>query len=127
MYTAMTTATIATMSQRINSPTRFPDIFSSLGHGALARADRLEFPYLIRERQFHRQPLHRGGAVEAVAIAGIPDDEIRVVRGRDRTAMREHENFRIDAERRLGPGVDARRTVFQLQCRLGADGTAGGQ
>src|SRR5438132_11249788 len=123
MYTAMTTATIATMSQRINSPTRFPDIFSSLGPGALARADRLEFPNLIRERQFHRQALHRGGAVEAVAIAGVPDDEIRVRRGRDRTAMCEHENFRIDAQRSLRPGVDTRRAVFQLQRGLGADRT----
>src|ERR1700730_8819705 len=114
MYTAMTTATIATMSQRINSPTSFPDIFSSLGPGALACADRLEFPNLIRERQFHRHALHGGGAGETVAIAGVPDDESRVRRRRDRTAMREHENFRIDAQRRLGPGVDTGRAVFQL-------------
>src|SRR5438105_10699613 len=106
MYTAITTATIATMSQRINSPTRFPDIFSSLGPGALACADRLEFPNLFRQRNLHRQSLHGGGAVEAVAIACVPDDVIRVGRGRDRTAMREHENLRIDAERRLRPGGD---------------------
>src|SRR4030095_14140170 len=111
MYTPMTIATMAMISHRINSPTRFPDIFSSLGPGA-QRADRLEFPNLIRQRQFHRQPFHRGGAVEAVAVPGIFHDEIGIRGVGDRTAMREHENARVDAERRLRPGFDPRGAVI---------------
>src|SRR5882757_4569487 len=121
----MTIATIATMSQRINSPTSIPDISSSLGHDASACADRLELANLFRQCPLDRQTLHRGGAVEAVTAAGLLHDKIGVRRVRDRTAMREYKNVGIDAERGLGPGIDAGRAVLQLQRGLRADRAAG--
>ena len=49
---------------------------------ALPRADRLEFTNLFRQRPLHRQALHRGGAVEAVALARVFHDEVGIRRAR---------------------------------------------
>ena len=58
---------------------------------ALSRADRLEFTNLFRQRPLHRQPLHRGGAVEAVALARVFHDEVGIFRLGDRAAMGQHQ------------------------------------
>src|SRR5581483_2245677 len=92
-----------------------------------ARADRLEFANLIRQRPLDRQSLHRGGAVEAMAVPGVLHDEIGIGRLGDRAAMREHEDIRIDAQGRSGPGADLFRAVFQLQSSVRADSSAGGE
>ena len=81
---------------------------------ALSRADRLEFTNLFRQRPLHRQALHRGGAVEAVALARVFHDEVGVVGLGDGSAMGQHQYVRIDAERRCRPGVDLLRTVFEF-------------
>src|SRR3954447_15791968 len=127
MQTPTTITTTATISQRINSPTRVPDMFLSLDLSALSRADSLEFANLIRQCPLDRKPFHRGGAVEAVAIACVPHDEIGIVRIGDRSAMSEHQNVRIDPERGGGPGVDVRWAIRQLECGLRADGAPGRQ
>jgi hypothetical protein len=62
-----------------------------------------------------------------VAVAGILHDEIGVGGIRDGAAMRENDDVRIDAERGLRPGVDARGAILQLERGLRADGAAGGQ
>ena len=45
----------------------------------------------------------------------------------DRAAMGQHDDVRIDPERRRRPGVDLRRAVLELQRRLRADRAAGRQ
>src|SRR3954451_16907138 len=109
---------MATISQRINSPTRVPDMFLSLDLSASSRADRLEFANLIRQSPLDRESFHRGGAVEAAAIACVPHDEIGIIRIGDWSSVGEHQNVRIDAERGEGPGVDVRWAIRQLECAL---------
>src|SRR6266480_7063470 len=118
---------IATISQRINSPTRIPDMFFLPWSRRSPRADRLEFANLFRERPLHRQALHRGCAIEAMAVAGILHDECGVRGLRDGAAVREHQNVPIDAERCRRPGVDTRRTVLELGCGVRADRPAGSE
>src|SRR5882757_407824 len=125
MYTPTTITTIATISQRINSPTKIPDMLPSLNFPALSRADRLEFAHLIRQRPLHRQALHRRCAVETVAVAGGLHDEIGILRIGNRTAMGQHQNVRVDAECRRSPGVDLGRAVLQLGRSLRTDRAAG--
>src|SRR5947207_8843049 len=123
----MAITTIAMISQRINSPTRVPDISSSLWSRRLPRADRLEFTNLFRQCSLHRQALHRGSTVEAVALARVLHDEIGIIRLGDGAAMGQHEYVRIDAKRRRRPGIDLFRAAFELWCGVRADRAAGGQ
>ena len=94
---------------------------------ALSRADRLEFTNLFRQCPLHRQALHRGGAVEAVALARVFHDEVGIRRLGDRAAMGQHQYVRIDAERGRGPGVDLFRTVLEFRRGVRPDRAAGGQ
>src|SRR5260364_203071 len=112
---------IATISHRISSPIRTPDIrfppsvlrptrgtrgAAAVGSRGVAsdaarpRADRLEMSYLLRQRPLHRQPFHRGRAVEAVAVLRMFHDEVGIGGLGDRAAMRQDQDFGIDAERR---------------------------
>src|SRR5947209_6404990 len=97
----------ATMSQRINSPTRTPDIFDlpQRRRGSTA-ADRLEFACLFAQREFDRKALHRRGAVEAVAVSRMLENVFGVLGLGDRAAVAEDERVRLDRQRRRRPGVD---------------------
>src|SRR6266850_751434 len=123
----MAITTIAMISQRINSPTRVPDIFSSFWSRRLPRADRLEFTNLSGERALDRKTLHRRSAVEAVTFARVFHDEIGIIRLGDGTAVGQNQDVRIDAERRCRPGIYLFRTVFEPGRGVRTDRAAGGQ
>src|SRR6266700_3129389 len=126
MYTATTITISATISHRLNSPTRMPDMVSTSRNRRGSRADRLEFSNLFRQRPLDRKPLHRGSSIKAVTIAGVLHDECGIRRLGHRSAMREHDDLRIDAKGRRRPGVDAIRTILEFQRGLRADRAAGG-
>src|SRR5262245_25218307 len=95
--------------------------------GLAAAADPLEFPRLFGQRDFHGQSLHRGCAIEAVAIPCVLQDEFGVLGLRDRAAMNKNDDVGTHFQRGLRPSIDQRRAIGQLERALGADGSAGRQ
>src|SRR5687768_7873401 len=85
-----------------------------IGRSSLFRreGDRLEALRLLRQRGLHRQPLHAGGAVEAVAGFAILQDVFRVRRHGDRPAVAEHDHVPADGERGVGDGVDLEHALL---------------
>ena len=57
----------------------------------------------------------------------FPQDEGGVLRLGDRPAVDQHDHVAPDPQRRLGPGVDQRRAVRELERGPGADRAAGGE
>src|SRR5690554_6222470 len=120
---AMTMTT--TMSQRMSWPMICP-VMSRSFPSSFAR-NRLEGAGLFRQRQFHRQALHRGGAIEPMARGGVLEDVIGVPRLGDRAAVREDDDLGVHPQRRLGPRIDQGRAVVELQRGFRPDRAAGGQ
>src|SRR5690349_813328 len=80
---------------------------------ASASPDLLELARLLRQRGLHRQALHAGGAVEAVAVGAGFQDEAGIRRRGDGSAMTEHDDVLAPRQGRGRPGVDARHAVRQ--------------
>src|SRR6266850_2680902 len=85
----------------------------------------LEAPGGVGQGDLGRQPLHAGGAVEAVAGRTLLQDVGGVLGGGDGPAVAEHDHVLLHLAGRLRPAVDARRAVGQRQRGGGADGAPG--
>src|SRR6266478_5544847 len=90
-------------------------------------ADLLELPGRLGQRHLGRQPLHAGGAVEAVALPAVLEDVARVRRARDRSAVAEHVDVPRHRPGGRRPRIDQRHAVLELERGLGADGSARGE
>src|SRR3984893_8172475 len=90
-------------------------------------ADLLELASGLGQRHLGRQPLHAGGAVEAVALPAMLQDEARVGGPGDRSAVAEHDDVLVHRPGGGRPRVDERHAVPELERGLGADGAARGE
>ena len=93
------------------------DELSELGssHDATPLLMPLNFLRGLSQGDFGGQALHARGAVEAVAAAAVLQDVLRVLGRGDRPAVAQHQDVRVHAARRLGPRIDQRHAVLQLQ------------
>src|ERR1700687_4939543 len=90
-------------------------------------ADLLELAGRLGQRHLGRQPLHAGGAVEAVALPAMLQDEARVGGPGDRSAVAEHDDVLVHRAGGGRPRGGEPRAVRELERGLGADGAAGGE
>src|SRR3990172_5556514 len=99
----------------VSTSSRITNLLISL----LSGGNRLETPHVLDHRALGRQPLHRGGSEEADDALGALDHVRGVVRLRDRAAVAEHDDLRVDPPRRVANLLhEAHRLVEGLR-RLG--------
>src|SRR5438552_13552120 len=71
-----------------------------------SKFDALEAPRLLGQRDFGRQSFHAAGAVEAVAMTGVPENLLRVLRRGDGTTVAQHNDIIAHLPRRAADLVD---------------------
>src|SRR5262249_30553966 len=119
--TTMAITAAITISPRITAPNCAPVMETS------STPDLLELPGRRGQRHLGRQTLHAGGAVEAVALPAVSQDEARVGRPGDRAAVAQDDDVPVHRPRGRRPRIDQRHALLERDGGLGADGAAGGQ
>src|SRR5262245_16351180 len=121
--TTIATTIAITMSPKMNAPNWAPVIPVS----SLSPPHCLEPPRRLGQCPLGRQPLHAGGAVEAVTLRAVLQDVVRFFRRGDRTAVAQHDCILVHRQRCIGPRIDERDALRERERGIRADHAASGQ
>src|SRR2546421_13074153 len=81
----------------------------------------LEAPHAAGNGRFRRQALDAGGAEETDDTLGVSENELRVLRLRDRSAVAQDEDVHLDLLGGVAQALDTLGRLLQCQRRFGAD------
>src|SRR5258708_11529432 len=91
-----------------------------------SKFDALEAPRLLGQRDFGRQSFHAAGAVEAMAMTGVPENILRILGSGDGTTVAQHDDVITHLPRRAGDLVDQPDTGVECLGRGCADASSDG-